>query len=339
MAAQRFIKSAVAKMEHLIKGAVKKLEHAVECAAEQYDRVVESDAKEQDIVTKRANKKPDHAIHGAAKKQDRTKGTVKVHNYAAKDAGKKQVHVIVAAVKEKDLVVQGTVKVQEHVDKSTVKVHDHVKKDAAKEQAHVEGAVIKQDRVVKDAVIKQDNAIKSVDEEPDFYESLEEFRRKYSAEAKASRYYKRPGLLTIVEEDETRDGEPIHNFLEIFQKNKFGKPRTISRLDPPVLLSPISSIASAVPPEPCLLSKCCARIGKNARRNKRKIKRVSKQLVKKSRQHVCDLCTSSVWGCHRKGSHPPRASPYQASRLGHRQSVMNLPIATLSMYQLPPLVF
>ncbi|CAK7275581.1 hypothetical protein SEPCBS57363_006774 [Sporothrix epigloea] len=327
MAAQRFIKSAVAKMEHLIKGALKKLEHAVKCAAEQYDRVVESDAKEQDIVTKRANKKPDHAIHGAAKKQDRTKGTVKVHNYAAKDAGKKQVHVIVAAVKEKDLVVQGT-----------VKVHDHVKNDATKEQARVEGAVIKQDCVVKDAVIKQHNAIKSVDEEPDFYESLEEFCRKYSAEAKASRHYKRPGLLTIVEEDETRDGEPIHNFLEIFQKNKYGKPRTLSRLDPPVPLSPISSIASTIPPEPCLLSKCCARMRKSARRNKRKVKRISKRLMKKARQQVCTIRTSSLCGCHKIRGHPSKASPYWASSHSH-QSVMHLPMATFSLFQLPPLDF
>ncbi|CAK7275349.1 hypothetical protein SEPCBS57363_006635 [Sporothrix epigloea] len=316
MAAHRFIKSAVEKIEHLVKGAARKLDQVVKCAVGQQDRVVESEVKKQRHAFKRADMKPDHVVQGIMKKQDCT----------IKDADKKRVQCIEAAGKEKDHVVQE----KDRVVQGTVKVHNFATKDVATKRVHM----------VEVAVTGQDyNAIKSVDEEPDFYESLEEFRRKYSAEAKASRYYKRPGLLTIVEEDETRDGEPIHNFLEIFQKNKYGKPRTLSRLDPPVALSPISSIASTVPPEPSLLSQCCTRIGKNARRNKRKVKRVSKQLVMKSRQHVCDLRTSSVWGCHQQGSHPPRASPYQASRLGHHQSVMNLPIATLSTYQLPPFVF
>ncbi|CAK7274562.1 hypothetical protein SEPCBS57363_006228 [Sporothrix epigloea] len=314
MAAQRFIKSAVEKMEHLVKVAVKKLDQVVQCAVGQQDDVVESDVKVQGLVIKSA---------------------IKVHEYAVKDAGKKQAHFVEAAAREKDHAIQE----KDHVVQGTVKVHEHVKKDATKEQVHVEGAVIKQDRVVKDAVIKQDTAIKSVDEEPDFYESLEEFCRKYSAEAKASRHYKRPGLLTIVEEDETRDGEPIHNFLEIFQKNKYGKPRTISRLDPPVLLSPISSIASAVPPEPCLLSKCCTRIRKNARRNKRKAKRVSKQLVKKLHVKTHNIRPSSLWGCIQNCSHPPCTSLYEAAHLSHHQSFMYLPIASFSSFQLPPLEF
>ncbi|CAK7272116.1 hypothetical protein SEPCBS57363_004967, partial [Sporothrix epigloea] len=256
MAAHRFIKSAAEKIEHLVKGAARKLDQVVKCAVEQYDRVVESDVKEQDLFIKSAIKEQDHAF---------------------KRADKKQVHFVEAAAKEKDHTVQE----KDRVVQGTVKVHECIVKDATKVRVEmVEVTVAGQGRVNK-YVKKHHNAIKSVDEEPDFYESLEEFCRKYSAEAKASRHYKRPGLLTIVEEDENRDGEPIHNFLEIFQKNKYGKPRTISRLDPPVLLSPISSIASTVPPEPCLLSQCCTRIGKNARRNKRKVKRVSKQLVKK----------------------------------------------------------
>ena len=195
----------------------------------------------------------------------------------------------------------------------------------------VEVAVMKQDCAAKDAV-------KSVDED-DWYASLADFRRKYSAEAVASRHYKRPGLLTIMEEDETRDGEPIHNFLAIFQTNKYGKPKTLSWLDPPVPLSPISSIASAAPPEPCLLSKCCTRIGKNARRNKRKVKSASKRLVKKVHLQPHNIRTSSLWGCIQKCSHPSRTSPYQAAHPSSHRSVMSLPIATLSSFQLPPLEF
>ena len=130
-------------------------------------------------------------------------------------ADKKQVRVIETAAKEKDDVVQGT-----------VKVHDHATKDAAMKRGHgVEGAAKKQDSIIKDAVKKHDNAVKGVDEEQGFYQGLEDFRRKYSAEAVASRHYKRPGLLTIMEEDETRDGEPIHNFLAIFQTNKSANPK------------------------------------------------------------------------------------------------------------------
>ncbi|CAK7567878.1 MAG: hypothetical protein SEPTF4163_005854 [Sporothrix epigloea] len=300
MAAHHFIKSTVEKMEHLFKGAVNKLNHVVKCAVKEQDHIVEKDVKKQDLLIERAEKEPDHVIIGAVKKQ---------------------VRFIEAAVEEKKHAMQGT-----------VKVHDYSVKDTAKKPAHmVEVAVMKQDCAATDAV-------KSVDED-DFYESLAEFRRKYSAEAVASRHYKRPGLLTIMEEDETRDGEPIHNFLAIFQTNKYGKPKTLSWLDPPVPLSPISSIASAAPPEPCLLSKCCSRIGKNARRNRRKVKRASKRLAKRVHLQVHRIRSLSLWGCAQNCSHPPRPSPYQAAHPSSPQSVMSLPIATLSSFQLPLLEF
>ncbi|CAK7568611.1 MAG: hypothetical protein SEPTF4163_006607 [Sporothrix epigloea] len=300
MAAHHFFKSTVEKMEHLFKGAVNKLNHVVKCAVKAQDYVVKNDVKKQVLLIEGAEKERDHAVNGAVKRQ---------------------VRFIEAAVEEKKHAVQGT-----------VKVHDYSVKEAAEKPAHmVEVAVMKQDCAAKDAV-------KSVDED-DFYESLADFRRKYSAEAVASRHYKRPGLLTIMEEDETRDGEPIHNFLAIFQTNKYGKPKTLSWLDPPAPLSPISSIASAAPPEPCLLSKCCSRIGKNARRNKRKVKRASKRLVERMHLQSQHIRSSSLWGCAQKCSHPPRASPYGAAHPSSHQSVMSLPIATLSSFQLPPLEF
>ncbi|CAK7265140.1 hypothetical protein SEPCBS57363_001429 [Sporothrix epigloea] len=303
MATHRFIKSAVEMMEHLVQGAVKKFDQAV-CAIKQHDDSVESDVKQQ--------------------------------GHAFKRADKKRVQCIEAAVKENDHVVQE----KDHVVQGAVKVHNHATKDATAKQFYiVEVAVIKQDRSIKDTDKKRDNAVKGVDEEQDFYEGLEDFRRKYSAEAKASRHYKRPGLLTIKEEDETRDGEPMYNFLEIFQKNKYGKPRTLSRLDPPVLLSPISSIASTIPPEPCLLSKCCARIGKNARRNKRKVKRVSKEFVEKLHLQCRHIRTPSLWDCIKECSHPSRTSPYEAAHPSHHQSDMYLTFAKSSSFELPPLVF
>ncbi|CAK7268605.1 hypothetical protein SEPCBS57363_003178 [Sporothrix epigloea] len=248
----------------IIKSAVEKMEHLVKCAVEQQDHVVENDVKEQDLDIKFTIEKRDHVVKGAVKKQ---------------------VRFFDAAAKGKDRVVEGT-----------IKVHDYSVKDATKMRVQmVEVAVAGQGRVNKD-VKKQDKTVKRVDEETDWYESLEDFRRNHSAEAVASRHYKRPGLLTIKEED-----EPIYNFLEIFpKKNKYGKPITSSRLDPPVLLSPISSIASTVRPEPCLFSKCCTSIGKNARRNKRKVKRALKRLVKKVHLQTYHLRSSSLWGCIQK---------------------------------------
>ncbi|CAK7265138.1 hypothetical protein SEPCBS57363_001428 [Sporothrix epigloea] len=316
MATHRFIKGAVEKMKYLVKGATKKLEHVVKYAVEQPDDVAESDIMEQDYTVKGSVKEPDHNVQGVMKKQ------------GCEHADKKQVRVIEAAGKEKDDVVQGTVKVHDHATKNAAMNRGHCTEDAMKKQVHI----------IKDTVNKLDNAVKGVDEEQEFYAGLEDFRRKYSAEAKALRHYKRPGLLTIKEEDKTRDGEPIHNFLEIFQRNRYGEPLTTSRLDPPVLLSPISSIASTVPPEPCLFSKCCARIRKNARRNQRKVKRASKELVEKARQQVCAIRTSSLCGCHKVRAHASKASPYWASSHSY-QSVKSLPIASFSSFQLPPLEF
>ena len=109
------------------------------------------------------------------------------------------------------------------------------------------------DRVVKCAVKEQGG-----------FEILKvQFCQKYSAKAMALDDNARLRLMTIQEETETRDGEPLHNVLEIFQRDKHGKPLTSSRLESPVTQSPISSIASAVPPEPYLYSKCCERVRKN----------------------------------------------------------------------------
>ncbi|CAK7268603.1 hypothetical protein SEPCBS57363_003177 [Sporothrix epigloea] len=127
-----------------------------------------------------------------------------------------------------------------------------------------------------------DQVLKDISKGKESFEVLVDiFLNKSSAASVALAYYARPGLFTIVREDKTRGGQPLHDFLEILQRAEYGDSHKCNETMPPV--SPISSKAFTVPPEDGLCSECNELFWLAARRSCKFLKRILKLLAKKLR--------------------------------------------------------